>query len=115
MKLKASSPQLQNDKARLISPTYSGTSSSGICFKFWYHLYGQSIGSLNVWLRQNNQLKTNLWTRTGNFGNFWRLGLVTVKSSADFEIVLEGVVGSSFTGYLFASTNLTFALKKSFI
>ena len=95
--IETSYPQKQGDKARLVSPTYSG-SSRGECFKFWYHMYGASQGSLNIWIRQNGQLYKNIWSRTGNFGNVWRYGHVTVKSSVAFQIVLEGVVGSSYQG-----------------
>lgn len=70
----------------------------GDCFKFWYHLYGASIGSLNVWTRRDNQLFKNVWSRSGNFGNYWRYGHVTIQTPSDFQVVLEGVVGSSFDG-----------------
>ncbi|CAF0741635.1 unnamed protein product, partial [Brachionus calyciflorus] len=95
--IEASSPQTTGQKARLISPTYSRTNSEGDCFKFWYHLYGDGIGSFNIYTRQNGILKS-VWSRSGNLGNYWRYGHVTVKSSVDFQIVLEGVVGRTFTG-----------------
>ncbi len=96
--IETSFPQKLGDKARLISPTYSATVGSGNCFKFWYHLYGADIGSLNVWIRQNNQLFKNIWSRSGNLGNTWRYGHVSVKSIYDYQMVLEGVVGSSHLG-----------------
>lgn len=98
MYIETSSPRRTGDKARLMSPTYSATSGSGDCFKFWYHLYGSSIGGLNVWLSQGNILTKNVWSRKGDFGNQWRYGHVTVKSSTDFKIAMEGVVGTSYTG-----------------
>lgn len=84
-------PQTPNQKARLISPTYPKTLGDGDCFKFWYHLYGQSIGTLNVWTRSNNQLVRNVWSRSGDFGNVWRYGHVTVQTQSDFQMVLEGI------------------------
>lgn len=89
---------MQGDKARLISPTYPATGQDGDCFRFWYHLYGSSIGTLNVYLRQSNTLTKNLWSRAGDFGNFWRYGHVTISSEVEFQVALEGVVGRSFTG-----------------
>lgn len=97
--IETSYPQLTGQKARLLSPTYSRTNLIGDCFKFWYHLYGSSIGTLNIWLRQNNLLTKNLWSRSSDFGNNWRLGHITIVSDTDFQIVLEGIVGRSFTGY----------------
>ena len=61
-------------------------------------MYGPTVGSLNVWLRQGGQLTRQIWSKTGNLGNKWRLGQVTIKSDFDFEVVLEGVVGTSYTG-----------------
>jgi hypothetical protein len=87
------------DRARLVSPMYFSTNSQGDCFKFWYHMYGNSIGVLNIWLKQNNQLTKILWNRSTNLGDFWRYGHVTIKSSSEFQIVLEGIVGNSPFGY----------------
>jgi hypothetical protein len=96
--IETSYPQKQGDKARLISPTYPATSGTGDCFKFWFHLNGLDIGTLNVWIRQNNQLIKNIWSRSGNLGDIWRYGHVTVKSNTEFQMVLEGIVGKSFLG-----------------
>ncbi|RNA26976.1 MAM and LDL-receptor class A domain-containing 2-like [Brachionus plicatilis] len=95
--IETSYPQTTGQKARIISPTYP-RSILGDCFKFWYHLFGDSIGTLNVYSRQNNALSRALWSRSGNFGNFWRYGHVTISSQVDFQVVLEGIVGRSFTG-----------------
>ena len=47
MYIEASAPRKQGDKARLMSPTY--TDNSAICVQFWYHMYGNGIGTLNVY------------------------------------------------------------------
>lgn len=82
----------------MASPTYSPTSGSGNCFKFWYHLFGSSVGSISIWLRENKNLTKILWSRKENFGNQWRLSQVTVYSDFDHEIVLDGTVGDSYSG-----------------
>ena len=51
-----------------------------------------------MYSRRNNALSQPLWSRSGNFGDFWRYGHVTITSSVDFQVVLEGVVGRSVTG-----------------
>ena len=53
-------------------------------------MYGESIGTLNVWLRQGKALNNILWSRSGNLGNTWRYGHISIKSRFDFEIALEG-------------------------
>ena len=47
MFIETSAPRRQGDKARLMSPTY--TDSTAICVKFWYHMYGNGVGTLNVY------------------------------------------------------------------
>ncbi len=61
-------------------------------------MYGVGIGSVSVVLRQGGASTKSLWSRQGNFGDQWRYGHVTVKSSTDFQIGVEGVVGSNYLG-----------------
>ena len=39
-----------NSSARLISPSYT-VGSVGVCFKFWYYMYGSSVNMLNLWTK----------------------------------------------------------------
>ncbi|CAM4977745.1 unnamed protein product [Rotaria socialis] len=91
--IETSSPQIRGQKARLISPMY--TQASSVCLKFHYHMFGPSIGSLNVLIAGTQRL---LWTKSGNLGNRWRYGHVTVRNDDQYQIAFEGVVGSSFQG-----------------
>jgi hypothetical protein len=56
--IETSSPQKPGQKARIVSPKYAPSSS--VCLKFHYHMYGASIGTLNVLLASTKQL---LWTK----------------------------------------------------
>ena len=47
MYIETSYPRKQGQKARLLSPSY--TDNSDICVQFWYHMYGDGIGTLNVY------------------------------------------------------------------
>lgn len=49
------------------------------------------VGTLNVWTRIGNALDKNVWSRQGNFDNFWRYGHVTIKSEFSFQMVFEGI------------------------
>jgi len=95
MYIETSSPRRPGQKARLISANYGASTA---CFKFWYHLFGRSIGGLNVWLRQGNALTKQVWRRSGDLGDQWRYGHVTVRSPVDYQVVIEGVVGNGFSG-----------------
>lgn len=88
------------DKARLISEKIN-RKSNGVCLRFWYHKYGDSVGKLNVYQRVNVVQTDILWTLSGNQGDRWRQGAVTVNANQDFEVVFEGVVGSSFDGKVY--------------
>jgi hypothetical protein len=65
-------------KAQLISQSQSA--SAGSCLRFWYHMNGDAMGTLNVYLRQAGQLGSAIFTRSGNQGNRWALAETTVTS-----------------------------------
>lgn len=57
---------------------------------FWYHMYGSSIGSLNVYLNISNRL-TLWWRKSGNKGNTWLQGTVGIgKKIKPFQILFQG-------------------------
>ena len=71
------SSQKAGDKARLLSPRYSAT--TGKCLRFWYHMYGTGIGTLNVRIKRTvfgRPMYHLQWSRTGNHGNIWRVAQV---------------------------------------
>lgn len=72
MYIETSAPRRPGDKARLISPAVNG--AAPMCLKFWYHMFGTHIKSLNIYLSQNGTLGTAVWTRNGNQGNKWKQG-----------------------------------------
>ncbi|XP_033638977.1 MAM and LDL-receptor class A domain-containing protein 1-like [Asterias rubens] len=97
--IETSSPRVKGDYAYLISETLSRDDR---CLSFWYHMYGDHIGSLNVW-QQSDVLHPAFWTKIfsedKSQGNFWQQGLVDVaKPNTVYEIVFEGIQGSSYQG-----------------
>lgn len=97
MYIETSYPRKKGDKARFISPTYAPV-KGGQCFQFWYHMYGQDIGSLNVYIKTGGNLSNPLWTRSGNRGNVWKVTQVSITASSSFNIVFEGIAGKSYQG-----------------
>ncbi|XP_069133150.1 MAM and LDL-receptor class A domain-containing protein 1-like [Argopecten irradians] len=96
MYIEASAPRHQGDNARLISPTY--TDSQAMCVQFYYHMYGNGIGALNVYVQTGGQMGRAGFTMSANAGNVWQLGEMTVPSSAataGYKVVFEGVVGGN--------------------
>ena len=47
MYIETSSPRKQGQKAQLATPSY--TDNTDVCVTFWYHMYGNGIGTLNVY------------------------------------------------------------------
>lgn len=84
MYIEASSPRSKGNKALLESPLMKPT--SGKCLRFWYHMLGTNIGRLNVLLKSGSNRGNVIWTMTGNLGNVWRVGEVTVKSTSQFRV-----------------------------
>ncbi|KAJ7380810.1 hypothetical protein OS493_007192 [Desmophyllum pertusum] len=97
--IEASSPQRRGDFARLSSPVVSVSQQSTKCLKFWYHMYGPHVDTLNVYtntsstgslIKQLNINKTQ--------GNQWKQAQVDITMSQAYSLVFEGVRGRSYRG-----------------
>ena len=66
--------QSAGDNAKLQLEVPSGNSIS--CLTFFYHMYGYSMGTLNVF-----NGNTTIFTASGDQGNYWRKVARTVNSS----------------------------------
>ena len=73
-----------NDKAHFESPPVTATSPK--CLRFWYHMYGADIGTLNVYVRQTS-LRSPSWTKSGTQGNRWRSAEVDISISAKYSVI----------------------------
>ena len=71
--IETSSPRKQGDNAKL---ELSVPASGPRCLTFFYHMYGSSMGSLNVF--DGNK---NVFTKTGDQGNNWFKAEVTIMSN----------------------------------
>lgn len=91
------SGRLVNDTARIISPLYNSSFTESGCFSFWYHMYGATIGFLNIYFKQEDTPPRLMFTKSGNQGNQWLHGIFDLpKSNASFQIIIEGVRGVSY-------------------
>ncbi len=93
--MEASSPRKPNDTAVLGTRTILGTGTrvrraAGDCrMRFFYHMLGSHIGSLNIYTATNyGQKGTKVWTASGNKGDQWLRGEVQLSSSANFQVSL---------------------------
>ena len=82
--VESSSPAQEGDKARLISDQFPAT--AGRCLSFWYHMYGSSTGTLNVYIKDKDDKWTLLWYKSGDQGDQWIQAKVTITSNLDYKV-----------------------------
>ena len=64
--------------------------------EFYYHMYGSGVNTLNIYLKQNNQLGAPVWTKVKEQGNRWIRGLLRIGKQANkYQIAFEGISGTS--------------------
>ena len=85
MYIETSYPRGRGDKARLTSQSYTAV-KGGQCFRFWYHMYGNDIGTLNVYVKVGNNLGIPVWVRSGNRGNVWKVSQITITATSNFRV-----------------------------
>ncbi|XP_062284207.1 MAM and LDL-receptor class A domain-containing protein 1 [Scomber scombrus] len=78
----------QMSPAALQSPAMKQASST-CTLHFHYNMYGEDIKELNVLLKDGSRT-TTLWWQSGNHGDLWQHGEVTVgRTPQDFTILFE--------------------------
>ena len=94
MYIETSWPRKYGDRAWLYSRNFQATSgsSSKCIFRFFYHMYGNSVEQLNVYTRtfQNGSVSiaNRVFTLKGNQGALWNRAVVTLTSSKNFQVYL---------------------------
>ena len=96
-------PLKENDSARIVSPAVKMRSGLGGCLKFYYHMYGSDVNTLNVNMQSSKSAESStaafsppIWRKHGNQGNYWLFGHVFVDSANDlfYRFQLEGLVSA---------------------
>ena len=62
------------------------------CLSFWYHMYGDSTGTLNFYVKTGSGLGSLVWTRTSSQGNQWTKAAVTISQGRTSYAVSSGGV-----------------------
>lgn len=76
MYIETSSPRVAGDNAKLVFPVSGNKQPS--CLKFYYHMYGNTMGSLTVF--SGNLVVFNA---SGNHGNYWNEAKVNLYLDDD--------------------------------
>ncbi|XP_078345359.1 neuropilin-1a-like [Oculina patagonica] len=93
--LESSYPRSKGESVRFESPYVI---SSYKCVAFWYHMWGEYIGRLNVFLVDRLGSEKLLWRLSGDQGNSWNEGKIRVNRGFAFKVIFEAVVGDGFLG-----------------
>ena len=91
--IETSSPRTKGEIARLTSDRFKVSKSHNWCMNFWYHMYGNSVGSLKVKLKiypfnPSRYYYSTVWTKLSNHGDVWLSDQVQLNSPDNFEVSL---------------------------
>ncbi|XP_078483553.1 MAM and LDL-receptor class A domain-containing protein 1 isoform X3 [Ciona intestinalis] len=66
-----------------------------VCVEWYYHMFGPSIGTLNLYRinHDNNDNKWKIWTRIGSQGNRWNYGYYEFQADITYSLWFEGIRG----------------------
>ena len=72
-----------------ISTYYSLKDAGGpLCLRFWTHMFGHGVGSLNVYVRAGAKDR-KIWGLTGDAGNNWYMGQAPIASTDNFRVSID--------------------------
>ena len=81
--LESSYPLRNGDKVSLISEFISVPKT---CLRFYYHMFGDRLGTLNVKLKLRNGKLETLWTKTKNQLDYWRMGHTSIDQDMGYQV-----------------------------
>jgi hypothetical protein len=90
--IETSYPRVTGDKAWLVSDIFKVNPNYKWCLKFWLHMYGNSVGYLNVYIVTNvleptkDKYYRRIFRLTGNHGDNWIYQEAQVYSGKDFQV-----------------------------
>ncbi|XP_074658781.1 meprin A subunit beta-like [Tubulanus polymorphus] len=79
------------DVSRLVSPLLEAP-VGGACLRFFYHMYGEDVGTLRVYMRTTDGRKSELLLEKGSKANQWFKFHEDIQSDKPFEVVFETVL-----------------------
>ncbi len=89
MYIESSNPRLNGHKARLVTGNWLRpiSTQSSTCLRFFYHMYGRTMGSLRVYLQYVEMDEpTLIWELQGNQGESWNEAKVPLNAIKPFKV-----------------------------
>tara|TARA_R100001129_G_scaffold174867_1_gene147464 strand:- start:8177 stop:10780 length:2604 start_codon:yes stop_codon:yes gene_type:complete len=78
------------------TPTFDISQTPGKVISFWYHMYGATMGDLELGILSNN-IYTAIDTISGDQGNNWKFAYYPIPPVDSFKFVFKATTGSSYT------------------
>ncbi|XP_055530962.1 uncharacterized protein LOC129721891 [Wyeomyia smithii] len=98
-----SAEQFTNETARMLSPIYAANYSVNACFLFYYHMFGDAVGTLSVYVKPISQQLDSLvpddafFSINGNQRNIWNEGYFDLRQQSEsFQIIIEASLGMKY-------------------
>lgn len=79
-----------------------------MCLSFYYHMYGSTIGTLEV-IVISSGIKQTIFTRSGNQGNKWYHKKLYIQSACNVQIMFNAIDGHSSYGDIALDNIMLFA------
>ena len=83
--LEASSPRKHGDKSNILSPLMTGSQ----CMRFYYHMFGDTMGTLTVYMATNKSSPRALWIKSSDRGNTWHEANVQFNVVGNFQVIFS--------------------------
>ena len=92
--METSAPRRRGDIAKIQSPQLSSTTGV-VCVSFAHYMWGQKLGTLDLYLSESSVGTKLIWEQNGNKGPQWTQLKLLVKTTANeaFHLIFEGIVG----------------------
>ncbi|XP_034159304.2 MAM and LDL-receptor class A domain-containing protein 1 isoform X1 [Pangasianodon hypophthalmus] len=92
--IESSTANKRGSVAQLKSPVLPPAGENGYCLKIRYHMFGATVGSLNIILYSvESRVSTVVWQRVGSQGNEWHVAQRHVTLHEVHQILIEASVG----------------------
>ncbi|XP_015763477.1 PREDICTED: meprin A subunit alpha-like [Acropora digitifera] len=91
-----SSSLSRGQEARLVSPNLPAQ-REGQCLKFYYSMYGSTMGTLKVQIKKSNGNSWLIFYKSGNQGTGWKRasGNINVGAGFNYQLAFIGTVGGT--------------------
>ena len=98
MYYETSTPVAPGDVANLLTPTVNITGHDNPTLRFFYNMYGSSMGTLSVDVYDGHEWYNDQWTMSGDHGDVWleaNVFLAPFLAAGDIQVRFRGICGSS--------------------